>query len=78
MLKDVPPGHAGLGGTSAGNKHADAADFLRGEIMSRVRKHGGEEHRNANLVEIIAINNNDQLTDLRELGVPSDPRTTTY
>jgi hypothetical protein len=68
MLKDVPPGHAGLGGTNAGNKYADAADFLRGDIMSRVRKHGEEEYRNANLDEIIVINNNDQLTDLRVLG----------
>jgi hypothetical protein len=68
MLKKVPLGHAGLGGTNAGNMNADAANFLRGDIMGRVRKHGGEEYRNANLNEIIVINNNDQLTDLRVMG----------
>jgi hypothetical protein len=68
MLKDVPPGHAGLGGTNSGNKNADTADFLRGDVMGRVRKHGEEEYRDWNLIGIIVINNNDQLTALRELG----------
>jgi hypothetical protein len=68
LLKDVPPGHAGLGGTNAGNKHADAENFLNGDIMSRIRKHAGEEYKFANLIGIIVINNYDQLGDLRVLG----------
>jgi hypothetical protein len=68
MLKDVRPGHAGLGGTNSWNKKADTEDFLRGDVMARVRAHGDGEYRDWNLIGIIVVNNYDQLTSLRVLG----------
>jgi hypothetical protein len=68
MLKGVLPGHAGLGGTNFGNIYADTANFLRSDVMGRIRDHGKSEFRHSNLNEIIVVDNNDQATVLRELG----------
>ena len=67
-MKGVLPGHAGLGGTNFGNIYADTANFLRGDAMARIRDHGSAEFRDSNLNEIIVVDNNDQATELRELG----------
>ena len=67
-MKGVPPGHAGLGGTNSGNKKYKITDFLRGDVMARVRAHGEEEYRFSNLIGIIVVYNYDQLSSLRELG----------
>ena len=59
MLKRLSPGHAGLGGTNSGNKKYKITDFLRGDVMARVRVHGAEEYRFWNLIGIIVVYNYD-------------------
>jgi hypothetical protein len=68
MLKGVLPGHTGLGGINYGNICADTANFSRSDVMARIRDHGSAEFRHSNLNGIIVVENNDQATELRELG----------
>ena len=50
MMKDVGLGHAGLGGTNYGNINADTTDFLRSDVMGRIRDRGQAEFRNSTLL----------------------------
>jgi hypothetical protein len=45
MLKGVLPGHAGLGGANYGNLSADTTNFLRSDVMGRIRAHDQAEFR---------------------------------
>jgi hypothetical protein len=57
MLKRLKKGHAGLGGTSSGNKKYKITDFLRGDVFARVRAHGEGEYRDWDLIGIIVVYN---------------------
>ena len=63
MLKGVPPGHAGLGGTNSGNIYADTTNFLRSDVMGRICKHGDEEYRYSNLIGIIRSSSSTTMTN---------------
>jgi hypothetical protein len=68
MMEGVLPRYAGLGGTNYTNLNADATNFLRSDVWGRIYAHWQAEFRLQKLMKIIAVDNKDQTSVLREQG----------
>jgi hypothetical protein len=68
MMKGVHPKYAGLGGVNDGNLSANTTHFKKSGVYVRVDRHGKEEFWFQKLKKIIVVDNEDQMSVLREQG----------